>query len=162
MDEALKDYIFTEVNTRRRPDSDPLNDDNIIWFYSQKEVKKLSNVKYKVKHIFPPISLSEVGFYLGDCPFTTDAGMVTLHPTNETDCVANINENYFVSHGCSPPRKLSRFILKRNRHFQYSEHKIQGLDCFCTAFCLYIIYLRKIIGIDFKSAILKMYYQAVS
>ena len=30
---------------------------------------------------------------------------------------------------------------------------------YCASYCLYIIYLTKVISIDFKSAVLNLYYQ---
>ena len=35
-------------------------------------------------------------------------------------------------------------------------------DSLCASFCLYIIFLTKIVGIDFKSAVLDLYYQRIS
>ena len=35
-------------------------------------------------------------------------------------------------------------------------------DSFCESYCLYKIYLTKIVGIDFKSAVLNLYYQRFS
>ena len=58
-----------------------------------------------------------------------------------------------------PPRKLSLFIIKRNGYCLYSEYQIQKEVSFCGSYCLYIIYLTKVLGIDFKSAVLNLYYQ---
>ena len=56
--------------------------------------------------------------------------------------------------------------MKRNGHCLYSEYKIQGLtnrrDSYCASYCLYIIYLIKLLGIDFKIAVLSLYYQRFS
>ena len=41
----------------------------------------------------------------------------------------------------------------------YSEYQIQKNDSFCASYCLYLIYLTKVLGIDFKSAVLNLYYQ---
>ena len=42
---------------------------------------------------------------------------------------------------------------------------MQGLtskkDSCCASYCLFSIYLTKVIGIDFKSAVLKLYYQMI-
>ena len=32
-------------------------------------------------------------------------------------------------------------------------------DSFCASYCLYIIYLAKVLGIGFECAVLKLYYQ---
>ena len=73
-----------------------------------------------------------------------------------------MNENYFDTYCCSPPKKLSEFFRKRNAHCLYSEYQIQKNDSFCASYCLYIIYLTKVMGIDFISAVLNLYYQRFS
>ena len=82
-----------------------------------------------------------------------------------THWVLNINENYCDSYGCAPPRKLSNFFIKRIDHYLHSEYKIQSLanktDSFCACYCLYVSLFDKILGIDFKSAVLNLYYQMV-
>ena len=56
--------------------------------------------------------LKDVGSYLADGQFKNDVGIVKLHPTKGTHWVANIGQNFFDSHGCSIPEKLSRFMIK--------------------------------------------------
>ena len=55
--------------------------------------------------------------------------------------------------------------MERNGLCLYSEFKIQDLtnerDSFYAAYCLYIIYLANVIGKDFKSAVLNLYYQMI-
>ena len=53
-------------------------------------------------------------------------------------------------------RNLSKFFIKRNGYCLYSEHQIQKNDSYCARYCLYIIYLTKVIGFDFKSAVLNL------
>ena len=105
------------------------------------------------------MGLNDVEIYLRDGPFQTDIGIVNLHPSKGTHWVCYINENYFDSYGCVCPKKLSKFIKKRNGHCLYSEYQIQRNDSFCASYCLYIVYLTKVKGIDFKSAVLSLYYQ---
>ena len=101
--------------------------------------KATSTIKiYEVlKNIGPDL---KVEIYLGDGPFSSDIGIVNLHPTKGTHWVCYINEKYFVSNGCAPPQKLSKFIIKRNGYCLYSEYRIQGLtdkrDSYCASFCL--------------------------
>ena len=59
---------------------------------------------------------SKVGIYLRDGPFSSDIGIVNLHPSNGTQWVCYINEKYFDSYGCVCPKKLSKFTMKRNGH----------------------------------------------
>ena len=106
-----------------------------------------------------------MGLCLRDGPFEFDVGIVKMHPSEGTHRVANINQNYFDSYGCSPPQKLSRVIMKRNGPCSISECKIQDLankrHLFCSAFCLYIIYFTKVLRIDFASAVLNLLYQTI-
>ena len=115
--------------------------------------------KIKIQHVLSSLSLDDVGIYLRDGSFLGDIGVVNLHPSKGTHWVCYINESYFDSYGCVCPKKLSKFIIKRNGYCFYSESQIQKNDSFCARYCLYIIYLTKNVGIDFKSAVLNLYYQ---
>ena len=103
------------------------------------------------------IGLDNVDIYSKDVPFSCDIGFVNLHLFQGTQWVLYFNENFFDSYGCAPPRKLSKFIIKRNGYCFSSEYKIQGLtnkqDSYCSKYCFHIIYLTKVLGIDFKSAV---------
>ena len=123
--------------------------------------KATSNIK--LYEVLKKLGLElKVGVYLRDGLFLSDIGIVNLHPSRGTHWVCYINENYFDSYGCSPPKKLSKFIIKRKGHCLYSEYQIQKNDSFCASYCLYIIYLTKVLDIDFKSAVLNLYYQRFS
>ena len=122
--------------------------------------KPTSNIK--IQQVLNSIGLNNVGISLRDGPFSSDIGIVNLHPSRGTHWVAYINENYFDSYGVVCPKKLSKFIIKRNGFCLYSEYQIQKNDSFCASYCLYIIYLTKIVGIDFKSSVLNLYYQRLS
>ena len=39
---------------------------------------------------------------------------------------------------------------------------MQGLDFNCAAHCLHIIYLTKVLGVDFISTVLNLIYQIIS
>ena len=107
-----------------------------------------------------------MGVYLRDGPFSSNIGIVNLHASKGTHWVCYRNENYFDSYGCVPLKKLSRFIITRKENCLCSEYKIQGLtniqDSYCASCCLYILYLKKVLGIDFKTAVLNLYYQRFS
>ena len=120
--------------------------------------KAISNKK--IQQILSSLSLN-VGIYLRDGPFSSDIGIVNLHPSKGTHWVTYINENYFYSYGCVSPKKLSKVIIKRNGHCLYSEYQIQKNYSFCASYCLYTIYLIKLLGIAFKSAVLNFYYQRI-
>ena len=121
--------------------------------------KATSNIK--IQQILNSIGLNNVGIYLGDGPFESDIRIVNLHPSKGTHWTCYVNENYFDSYGCVCPKKLSKFIIKRNGYCLYSEYQIQKEDSYCASYCLYIIYLTKVLGIDFKYSVLNLYYQMV-
>ena len=132
------------------------------FVYKHKLINKAtSNVKkYEVLR---KIRLdSKMRTYLRDGPFSSSIGVVKLHPSNGTHWVFYINESYFDSYGCVPHRKLSKFFIKRNGHCLYSECQIQKNDSFCASYCLFIICLAKMLGIDFKSAAFNLWYQRLS
>ena len=131
-------------------------------FIKKHNLKNKATSNIKIKNILSSLSLNDVGIYLQDGPFSSDIGIVNLHPSKGTHWVCYINENYFDSYGCSPPKKLSKIIIKRIGYCLYSEYQIQKNDSFCACYCIYIIYLTNIVGIDFKSAVLNLYYQRFS
>ena len=97
--------------------------------------KATSNIK--IQQVLSSLSLNNVGIYLRDGPFESDIGIVNLHPSKGTHWVCYINENYFDSYGSSPPKKLSKFIIKRNRYCLYSAYQIQNM----IVFVLLIVYI---------------------
>ena len=63
--------------------------------------KGTSNLKYEV---MKKIGLdSKAGNYLGDGPFSSDIGIVNLHPSRGTHWVCYKNESYFDSYDCVCP-----------------------------------------------------------
>ena len=131
-------------------------------FIKKHNLKNKATSNIKIQQVLSFLSLNEVGIYLRDGPFESDIGIVNLHPSKGTHCVVYINENYFDSYGIVCPKKLAKFIIKRNGYCLYSEYQIQKNDRYCASYCLYIIYLTKVLGIDFKSAVLNLYYQKFS
>ena len=129
---------------------------DFVHIYNLKN-KATSNIK--IQQILSSLSLNDVGIYLRDGPFESDIGIVNLHPSKGTHWVCYTNENYFDGYGVVCPKKLSKLIIKRNGYCLYSDYQIQKNDSFCASYCLYIIYLVKVLGIDFKSAVLNLYYQ---
>ena len=102
--------------------------------------KATSNIK--IQGVLDSMRLNNVGIFLREGPFSSDIGIVSLHPSKGTHWVCYINENYFDSYGCVCPKK-SKFLIKRNGYFLYSEYQIQKKDSFCASYCFYIIYLTK-------------------
>ena len=81
----------------------------------------------EIELVLSSIELDNVGVYLKDGPLSSDIGIFIIHPSKGTRWVVYIIENFFDSYGCSPPQKLSKFIIKRKGHCLYSEHKTQSL-----------------------------------
>ena len=131
-------------------------------FVHKYNLKNKATSKIKIQKVLTSTGLDNINIYLRDGPFSSDIGIVNLHPSKGTHWVCYINENYFDSYGCVCPKKLSKFIIKRNGYCLYSEYQIQKNDSFCASYCLYIIYLTKVLGIDFKPAVLNLYYQRFS
>ena len=128
-------------------------------FVQKHNLKNIATSDIKIQQVLSTISLKDVGICLRDGPFESDIGIVNLHPSKVTHWVCFIYENYFHSYGCVCPKKLSKIIIKRNVYCLYSEYQIQKNDSFCASYCLYINYLTKVLDIDFKSAVLNLYYQ---
>ena len=131
-------------------------------FIKKYKLKNKATSNMKIQQVLDSIGLDNVNIYLRDGPFKSDIGIVNLHPFKGTHWVCYINENYFDSYGIVCPKKLSKSIIKRNGYCLYSEYQIQKNDSYCASYCLYIIYLTKVLGIDFKSAVLNLYYQRFS
>ena len=104
---------------------------NFIKKYKLKN-KATSNVK--IQQVLSSLSLNDVGIYLRDGPFKSDIGIVDLHPFRGSHWVCCNNENYFDSYSCVCPKKLSKFIIKRNGYCLYSEHQIQKHDSLCASY----------------------------
>ena len=111
------------------------------------------------------IVLDNVNIYLRDGSFSSNIRIVNLHPSKGTHWVLYTHECYFDSYGVTPPKNLSKFIIKRYGCCLYSEYKIQGLtnkrDSYCASYVLYILYLTKVLGVVLKSAVLNLYYQMI-
>ena len=131
-------------------------------FIKKYNLKNKATSNIKIQQVLDSIGLDNVNIYLRDGPFESDIGIVNMHPFKGTHWICYINENYFDSYGCVCPKKLSKYIIKRNGYCLYSEYQIQKTDSFCASYCLYIIYLTKVLGNDFKSAVLNLYYQRFS
>ena len=131
-------------------------------FTHKYNLKHKATSNKKIQQTLYSLCLRDVGIYLRYEAFSGDLVTVILHATKGTHWVAYIRENYFDSYACGPPNKLSRFNMKRNGHFLNSENKIQGLDYYGAAYCLYMFYLTKDLGLDFISAVWNLCYQTIS
>ena len=107
-------------------------------FVKKLSLKNKSTSNVKIQQVLNSIGLNNVVIYSRDGLFSSDIGTVDLHPTLGSHWICYINENFFDSYGCVPPKKLSKFIIKRNGYCLYSEYQIQKNDSFCASYCLYI------------------------
>ena len=94
-------------------------------FIKKYNLKNKSTSNIKIQHVLSSLSMNDVGIYLSDGPFESDIGIVNLHPSKGTHWVLYIHGSYFDSYGITPPKKLSKFIIKRNGYCLYSEYQIQ-------------------------------------
>ena len=83
-------------------------------FIKKFNLKNKTTSNIKVQKVLTSIGLDNVNVYLRDGPFSSDIGIVNLHPSKGTHWVCYINEIYFDSYGCALPKKLSKFIIKLN------------------------------------------------
>ena len=74
--------------------------------------KATSNIK--IQQVLSSLSLNDVWINLRDGPSESDIGIVNLHPSNGTHWFCYIKEIYIDSYGCALPKKLSKFVIKRN------------------------------------------------
>ena len=128
-------------------------------FFKKCNLRNKATSNMKIQQVLSSLFRNGVGINLRDGPFKSDIGIVDLHPSKGTHWVCYINENYFDGYAVVCARKLTKFIIKRNGYCLYSEYQIQKNDSFCASYCLYLIYLTNVLGIDFKSAVLNLYYQ---
>ena len=99
-------------------------------FIKKFNLKNKATSNLKLQQVLGSIGLYDVGIYLRDGDFKFNIGIVHLHSSRGSHWVCYINENYFDSYGCAPPKKLSKFIIKRNGHCLYSEYQIQKMIIF--------------------------------
>ena len=132
-------------------------------FVHKHNLKNKATSNIKIYEVLKKLGLdSKVGTYLIDADFLTNCGIVNLHPSGGTLWVMYNKNCYFDSYGCSPPEKLLDYLNNKHKKCIYSEYQIQKNDSFRASFCLYILYLTEVLGIDFKSAVLNLYYQRFS
>ena len=74
-------------------------------FFKKHNLKNKATSNIKLQHVFNSIGFNNVEIYLRDGSFSSDIGIVNLHPSKGTHWVCYINENYFDSNGCVPPKK---------------------------------------------------------
>ena len=97
-------------------------------FVHRYNLKNKATSNIKIQKVLSSSSLDDVGIYSRDGLFSAENGIVNLDPSKGPHSVCYINEDYFDSYGCVPPKKVSKFIIKRKRYCLYSEYQIQKND----------------------------------
>ena len=96
-------------------------------FVHKHNLKNKATSNIKVQKVLTSVGLDNANICPRDGPFSSDIGIVNLHPSKGTHWVCYINESYFDSYGIICPKKLSKFIIKGNG---YSEYQIQKMIVF--------------------------------
>ena len=104
------------------------------YFVRKHNLKNKATSNVNIQQDLSYLGLNDVGIYLKDGPFLSDIGKVNLHPSKGTHWVCYKNENYFDSYGIVCPKKLSKFLIKRNGFCLYSENQIQNMIVFVRVF----------------------------
>ena len=102
--------------------------------------------------------VSKTGIYMRDDIFSTNSGIIVLHPTKGTHPVCYIGKYYFGSYGCAPSKNISNYIKSRYRKCVYSEFQIQKNKSLCGSYCLYFYYSMFLYSMGFKTTLLNLYY----
>ena len=96
-------------------------------YIHKNNLKNKATSHLNIYQVLSSIRLNNVEIHLSDGTFSTNIGIVKLHPAKGTSWVRYINEKCFDSYGCSPRQKLSKFNIKQNGLCLFSEYKIQAL-----------------------------------
>ena len=64
-------------------------------FINKQNLRKKATSEIKIQQVLDSMRLNNVGVYLRDGPFSSDIGIVNLHPSKESHWICYINENYF-------------------------------------------------------------------
>ena len=99
-------------------------------FVEKYRLKNEATSNVKIKEILDILKLNVPGIYMRDAKFTTDSGIVNLHPTKGTHWAMFATEFCFDSYGCPPPTNILNHIKKGI----YSEYQIQKNDSYCAAY----------------------------
>ena len=106
------------VITRRRGDLEKVLTISFKdFFHKYKLENKATSIK-KLQQVLGSSGLDNVGHSLREGPFSSDQGIVKLHPSEGTQMIAFINSKYFDSYGCSPRNNLSKFTLNGNKNYK--------------------------------------------
>ena len=72
----------------------------------------------KIYQVFSSIGLDNFVIYVRDRPFSSDIGIVILHPFEGNHWLFYVHEYYFASYGCAPPKHYLK-LLKNEMDIVY-------------------------------------------
>ena len=87
-------------------------------FNKSYNLKNKSTSNIKIYQVLFSTGLDNVDIHLTDGPFSSDVGIVNLHPSKGTHRVVYINEVYFENYGFSPPQ-IYLSLLKKEMDIVY-------------------------------------------
>ena len=79
-------------------------------FVRKYDLKNRATSNIKTQQVLSSLGLNDVGIYLRDGPFSSNIGVVNLHPSKGTHWVCYINENYFDSYGVLCPKNYLNLL----------------------------------------------------
>ena len=103
-------------------------------FVEKYGLKNEATSNVKIKEILNTLKLNSTGIYMRDAKFTTDSGIVNLHPTKGTPWVMFSDKFYFDSYGCPPPTSILNHIKKvsiQNIKFRKMIVIVRCIVCMC-------------------------------
>ena len=65
-------------------------------FVRKHNLKNKATSNIKTQQVLSFLSLNDIGILLGDGPFSSDIGIVNLHPPKGTHWVFYVNENFLI------------------------------------------------------------------
>ena len=95
--------------------------------------------------------------YVRDDIVSANFGIINLHPSRGTHWVCYIGNYCFDSYGCAPPKIILNYIKSRYGNCVYSEYQIQKNNL-CGSYCSYILFCMLLYSMNFKTAVLNLYY----
>ena len=75
-------------------------------FIKKTKLENEATSNTKIQQLLSSIRLDKVGIFLRDGSFSSDIGIVNLHPLKGSHWVCCIEDCYFDSYGCPPSTKI--------------------------------------------------------
>ena len=100
-------------------------------FVKEYKLKNQATSNTKIYEVLKKIELeSKVGIYLRAGNFSTNYGILNLHPSEGTHWVCYTKDCYFYSYGCAPPQKHLNYKKTKRGECIYSEYQFRKIIVF--------------------------------